>query len=625
MLVSYLNGQQLFLQEFANSGNSNEDFKEGINTDITASEFEVESEKMVKILPMNSNVTCRDRSSKCQQESCPCSNGLNLQGAANFFNSSRNLVQWNLAAGEYLDCLTLNLLFQSTFLLSTPFNLTLSKFIFKDMINERKQRTMKDLCGILSRMSLTDGTSNIVPNTFGQLKPVQLVENAKAKDLLKKSLVQLGVVDDLVTQLRSTLISPLRRSLESSSLQWIGKTLFNKCKSEMTPLGKYYPKISFLETMQISCRSIDSQSSSYYNVPVDISIAKGWLRCLQMHGMMCFYFSDGNIPDEEYLAIPRKVESNAGKVMDCMYFFYFIDNKSSDSKKHGLKTSNLIAKMKVTSSIVVKSNRMKTLETEFVLYASHELRNEPQKSFSNDCKSKGFPRKVIKTFRPSNMKKNKPTNKVASAKLDGLLDVNESSLRNDAVGELLPNLELAAIIVKEHLDDSSKNLMVGGWGLKFLEKVSNCDTSLEPLNHEYCNENIPYDKGDCGHCMNVIIPSGFHGGPVNKIGGPSSLIDRWKSGGICDCGGWDVGCPLRVLNHISISSSASTGETETDNQSVKIFVEGTKRGVHPALSIVKMTEGLYSIYSNSSLSALQSFAVAVASIHASIPDLLTKL
>jgi hypothetical protein len=43
----------------------------------------------------------------------------------------------------------------------------------------------------------------------------------------------------------------------------------------------------------------------------------------------------------------------------------------------------------------------------------------------------------------------------------------------------------------------------------------------------------------------VILPSGIHSLP-NK-GGPSSLLQRWRSGGSCDCGGWDLGCKLRIL------------------------------------------------------------------------------
>ncbi|XP_039017344.1 uncharacterized protein LOC120148246 [Hibiscus syriacus] len=56
----------------------------------------------------------------------------------------------------------------------------------------------------------------------------------------------------------------------------------------------------------------------------------------------------------------------------------------------------------------------------------------------------------------------------------------------------------------------------------------------------------------------VILPSGVHSLP-NK-GEPSSLIQRWKSGGACDCGGWDLGCKLGVLSNKSQFSQRSSFE-----------------------------------------------------------------
>jgi len=94
-----------------------------------------------------------------------------------------------------------------------------------------------------------------------------------------------------------------------------------------------------------------------------------------------------------------------------------------------------------------------------------------------------------------------------------------------------PNFELAAIVVKDHLPSTSSD-KVGGWGLKFLNK-SGVDQTTLPSGS--CNRN-------CGASLtstSIIIPAGLHGGPRNRHSGPSSLIDRWKSGGCCDCGGWD--------------------------------------------------------------------------------------
>ncbi|KAJ0259614.1 Uncharacterized protein HA466_0059390 [Hirschfeldia incana] len=46
----------------------------------------------------------------------------------------------------------------------------------------------------------------------------------------------------------------------------------------------------------------------------------------------------------------------------------------------------------------------------------------------------------------------------------------------------------------------------------------------------------------------VVLPSGSHTLPKDGDA-PLPLIERWKSGGSCDCGGWDIGCKLRVLSN----------------------------------------------------------------------------
>ncbi|RRT47041.1 hypothetical protein B296_00027560 [Ensete ventricosum] len=44
----------------------------------------------------------------------------------------------------------------------------------------------------------------------------------------------------------------------------------------------------------------------------------------------------------------------------------------------------------------------------------------------------------------------------------------------------------------------------------------------------------------------IVLPGGTHGSSTD--GKPPSLIERWRSGGVCDCGGWDEGCRLTVLS-----------------------------------------------------------------------------
>jgi hypothetical protein len=51
--------------------------------------------------------------------------------------------------------------------------------------------------------------------------------------------------------------------------------------------------------------------------------------------------------------------------------------------------------------------------------------------------------------------------------------------------------------------------------------------------------------------VKVVLPIGNHGLPT-ECEGPSSLLDRWKHGGSCDCDGWNMACPLILLGNPSV-------------------------------------------------------------------------
>ncbi|CAH2060139.1 unnamed protein product [Thlaspi arvense] len=107
----------------------------------------------------------------------------------------------------------------------------------------------------------------------------------------------------------------------------------------------------------------------------------------------------------------------------------------------------------------------------------------------------------------------------------------------------------------------------------------------------------------------IVLPSGIHSLPHK--GGPSSLIQRWKSGGSCDCGGWDMGCNLRILTnqhnkprHLSVSTS----------DALKLFFQGGLQDSknQPFLSFTPYREGVYAVEYNTSLSLLQAFSICIA-------------
>ncbi|KAL3639464.1 hypothetical protein CASFOL_017371 [Castilleja foliolosa] len=102
----------------------------------------------------------------------------------------------------------------------------------------------------------------------------------------------------------------------------------------------------------------------------------------------------------------------------------------------------------------------------------------------------------------------------------------------------------------------------------------------------------------------VILPGGVHGVPTKCE--PSSLIDRF--GGACDCGGWDVGCKLRVLvddKKPVVMPSDTIGH-------INLYPEGGEKGNKPIFSLKPFSNGYYSIEFDASISFLEAFATSVA-------------
>ncbi|KAG8083870.1 hypothetical protein GUJ93_ZPchr0010g8586 [Zizania palustris] len=56
--------------------------------------------------------------------------------------------------------------------------------------------------------------------------------------------------------------------------------------------------------------------------------------------------------------------------------------------------------------------------------------------------------------------------------------------------------------------------------------------------------------GSSSGTVKVAAAGGAHGLPKDDETSPSPLLDRLKSGGGCDCGGWDMSCPIAVLDNM---------------------------------------------------------------------------
>ncbi|KAK4767625.1 hypothetical protein SAY86_015375 [Trapa natans] len=121
--------------------------------------------------------------------------------------------------------------------------------------------------------------------------------------------------------------------------------------------------------------------------------------------------------------------------------------------------------------------------------------------------------------------------------------------------------------------------------------------------------------------VTVILPGGVHGLP-NK-GEPSPLIDRWISGGSCDCGGWDIGCKLHVLSNKSyLGKSTKASKACPTSDHLQLFSEAEDQSGRMLFSMAPFRKGIYSIEFDSSISLLQAFSICVAFIsYQGSPDL----
>ncbi|KAF7146465.1 hypothetical protein RHSIM_Rhsim04G0172800 [Rhododendron simsii] len=415
-----------------------------------------------------------------------------------------------------------------------------------------------------------------------------------------------------------------------SSTSWLSASSEQKLENKMVVLGKNSygsePVNNRIVSVSSTISTVPDQTSSVCEGTI-----QGMLQCTWKAGFPHYVFSVDD-QKELYVANLDKAESPYDKVLDYVYFFHSV---SGGKKEHEIRVneSDLVGKMKVSTKFSLCPNNSEMVETEFVLFGCEESSlGEVQTSIQYPKKrNKGLSKKMVEALKPSHSSRERTSSKYVgvsgmhenfSGKLFPNTNANPNSCGTSNLlgNHFAPNLELAAIIAKDHIRGGCKGTEIGGWGLNFLKKVETgkAVTSLEASPSACCLRS----SGDCSTSMDVLVPAGFHGGPRNRNGGPSSLTERWRSGGLCDCGGWDIGCPLTVLDTRQSIKDVSSPQVDTkgDKKSLDLFIQGSMRGA-PVMKMVNIHEGLYFIHFQSSLSALQSFSVAVAIIHTRTPAL----
>lgn len=270
------------------------------------------------------------------------------------------------------------------------------------------------------------------------------------------------------------------------------------------------------------------------------------------HGSLSYEFS---INDHEDVIVAKAWRTDSA--FNWMYTFHG-SNKSRDSCSG--KQTPIIGQMQVSCYLCSEVNDAGSLEsstlTEFVLFDIAQARRS------------------------------------LCAEDDSKSTSNSDPLSNSypwANSDLHPNLEVASVVIQIPFD------------------------SKKVVNEEELDENITFE---CMNSANVkaMIPSGTHGLPVDNEGSPSSLLDRWRYGGGCDCGGWDMACPIDVLQKPSLTDVIKN--LVNDSHQMMLFVQGRREKV-PALSIISNGKGQYSVQFHAQLSSLQAFSICISVLHSS--------
>lgn len=600
-------------------------------------EFEKVSSKHSLIL----DVGRPNNSQRCSQNAHPFSNELSILDHISFSSLARDLAQY-CGVAEYEASDSPNIFHRTASFFKIPVNLRSMDDFIKSLKRHRRVKSTNYMGDFSVECALEAGTGNLILSPLGQWVFDSMERTAETRSLMKSSLTsQLGAtVGDISPGRAIPCHLGQTNSLECTS------SPPDLCRNLAQGPEKWNSEFKKTDKILVSCSHTKPACSHEFTSAEKHFGSKALLQCNWKNGTPHFVFTVGDNFCEMYVANPHKIKSSVGKALDYIYLFHSVTGSRSEFRNWGGNVSDFVGKMQVSSSLIFNSNLSKILETKFVLFAANnDHSREVQNSASALMKKKGLSKKSLGIFRPGHSPKHKSACKDSEIRpqfgsfsgelclcLHEVSNNNKSDLVNQLESNCTPDLELAAIIIKDYQHDSSIETAVGGWGLKFLETatVSNADASLEPsLSSPSCEANRGGNVGEPAKCLNVLVPVGLHGRPVTKIGGPSSLIERWRSGGHCDCGGWDVGCPLTVLSNNSNDSSIHSKSLLQEEQqeackSVNLFIEGTRHR-EPVLKMVDMNNGQYFICFQSTLSALQSFSVALSIIHSQIPALYPQL
>jgi hypothetical protein len=437
------------------------------------------------------------------------------------------------------------------------------EFLIRSLRHPTRTHNVSDLDDLIS-----DGTSTgdvtLGPSEKMMLDSLHALVNAKTRP--KSPSFFLPGAKMRKTRSRSNNIT------QSEILKLISPETWELSSPGASPLKKSTTELNMHEGMAPSCSDTAHMSSNQHvlsSYPPSSSLSAGLLHCIWKDGLPHFELSLDD-PMAVYTASPIRSPDN-NKAVDYVYLFHSGEQGKKDWMGNSNNVSKLVGKMKVASSILLSSDKSSSVETEFIMYGSPDDYLRQMHSTYSIPKGKRLVKRVAEIMRSPNAfsSPKHAWGRFVKSPLQQFDDLRgemvegevgsagESGLVSLTADDLPTNQEIAAIMVREQRHGLREEPALGGWGLKFLERAHSEDS-------EDCSV-----QNKNARCISTIVPQGYHGGVASRNGGPSGLIERWRSGGRCDCGGWDYGCPIRVLNNDGGASSSPQAAAK-DSKSVEL-------------------------------------------------------
>lgn len=405
---------------------------------------------------------------------------------------------------------------------------------------------------------------------------------------------------------------------------------FVKSKSQRSPLGslreqqrevstgsdninrnKTFQRKALLHDFSNTGQQMEYKScpvNQCHNQPVQSSPAhlQALLKFDGKHGPPILEFSVKS-PEDVFVARTWKVENAS----DWVYTFHSTpekrrSNASGRGAKESKKGSSLMGQMQVSGHLCTElkdgGNFEDSMVTEFILYDVAHTRS----TSSNDS-----------SLRDTGNLLDIPAKNMTRGQLGQVRhsDSSDSSTSHPLDATYLhPHCEAAAIVVQLPLG-KRESLKHKNGDKKLEQRLSGILHSCDFKQRD--NEQLP----DCSSPakVNIVIPSGNHSLPTTESHGPSPLLDRWRLGGGCDCGGWDMACPLNIFVNPDIQISGDHHHLMESERPLELFIQGRKENT-PAFTMTMIEEGHYMVNFHAQLSTLQAFSICIAILHTAEPS-----